>query len=346
MVQSFLSRTALLCCSVSLVVLTVGCNQDQQKTTTHESPSSLGNGSLAAIGSRRQSPSEPPISAIQSSEPTDTELSVFEQALNRATGAKSISQSAVSVEDWNLVASQFQEAIALMKKVRRDSGNFTVAQRKIREYRRQFTIARQKAQGKTLPSPQTQGSAVMIDVPQPQITQVVPPPRTLKTISPSVSPFVTILPHNSEVFIVPIKRRVGGTPIIEVTFNGTQRFEMILDTGASGTLITQRIATALGVTPIGKAKANTASAKAVEFPIGYLESMEVGGMKVNKVPVAIAGTELETGLLGHDFFGNYDVTIKRNVVEFRPQTYSEANPSGIQLTVPTLSRGYRFVKFL
>ena len=63
--------------------------------------------------------------------------------------------------------------------------------------------------------------------------------------------------------------------------------------------------------------------EAVEFPVGYVDSMEVGGVMVNKVPVAIAGTELETGLLGHDFFGNYDVTIKRNVVEFRPQSYSQ-----------------------
>ena len=121
---------------------------------------------------------------------------------------------------------------------------------------------------------------------------------------------------------------------------------MIVDTGASGTVITQKIAAALGVVTVGKAKANTASAKAVEFPIGYLDSMEVGGMTVNKVPVAIAGTELDTGLLGHDFFGNYDVTIKRNVVEFRPQAYSETNPPGIPLNVPTLSKGYRFVKFL
>ncbi|MFM7407259.1 MAG: TIGR02281 family clan AA aspartic protease [Cuspidothrix sp.] len=350
MVQSFLSGTALICCSVSLVVLTVGCNQDQQRTTTDGSQSSLSDRSLAAIGSRRQSPSLPTISASQSPEPTETELSVFEQALNRATGAKSISQSAVSVEDWNLVASQFQEAIALMRQVRRDSDNYAVAQRKIREYRRQVTLARQKAQGKTLASAQTKRSSVIINVPKPQMTEVVPPSRNLKTTTPSVSPPVTnsvnILPLNGEVFIAPIKRRVGGTPIIEVTFNGTQRFEMIVDTGASGTVITQRIATALGVRPVGKAKANTASAKAVEFAIGYLDSMEAGGMKVNRVPVAIAGTELDTGLLGHDFFGNYDVTIKRHVVEFRPQTYSEANPSGIQLTVPTLSRDYRFVKFL
>ncbi|MDD1458157.1 retroviral-like aspartic protease family protein, partial [Dolichospermum sp. ST_sed7] len=211
-------------------------------------------------------------------------------------------------------------------------------------------LARQKSRPSNLASDRTQQQPVIIDVPKSQTTVIVSPSPTVKALKPLLSkpsfPPSTILPRNNEVFIAPIKRRIGGTPIIEVTFNGTQRFEMIVDTGASGTVITQKIAAALGVVTVGKAKANTASAKAVEFPIGYLDSIEAGGMRVNKVPVAIAGTELETGLLGHDFFGNYDVTIKRNVVEFRPQAYSEANPSKIQLNVPTLSRDYRFVKFL
>lgn len=236
-------------------------------------------------------------------------------ALDKAAGAKSISQSAVSVDDWNLVISLFQDAIALMKKIKRDSSNFTFAQSQIVEYRREIAYARQQAKPTNLTSSVTQPQPLIIDVPKPQTTIKSSKPFLSSTTVP-----LAMLPSKNEVFIVPIKRRMGGTPIIEVTFNGTQRFEMIVDTGASGTVITENIAAALGVVPTGKAKANTASAKAVEFPIGYLDSMEVGGMTVNKVPVAIAGTELETGLLGHDFFGNYDVTIKRNVVEFRPQT--------------------------
>jgi predicted aspartyl protease len=350
MLQSFLSRTALIFCSVSLAVLTVACDQDQQTTTTDESKQSLSTGSLAAIHSPRQRQQllASPKSTPRESSPT--QLSPLAMALDKAAGAKSISQSAVSVDDWNLVVSQLQDAIALMKQVHRDSGNFAFAQRQIGEYRRQIAFARRKAYPKNLASSLTQPQSVVIDVPQPQSHGIVPPRSSVKTLKPSLSkpsfPPSTILPRNNEVFIAPIKRRIGGTPIIEVTFNGTQRFEMIVDTGASGTVITQKIAAALGVVTVGKAKANTASAKAVEFPIGYLDSMEVGGMTVNKVPVAIAGTELETGLLGHDFFGNYDVTIKRNVVEFRPQAYSEANPPGIPLNVPTLSKGYRFVKFL
>jgi len=47
--------------------------------------------------------------------------------------------------------------------------------------------------------------------------------------------------------------------------------------------------------------------------IGYINSIQVGGAFVKDVPVAIAPSpELEIGLLGHDFFGNYDVTIKRD----------------------------------
>ncbi len=350
MLQSFLSRTALIFCSVSLAVLTVACDQDQQTMTTGESKQSLPNGSLAAIRSpgQRQQPLASPKSTPFASSPT--QLSPLEMALDKAAGAKSISQSAISVDDWNLVVSQLQDAIALMKQVRRNSGNFSFAQRQIGEYRRQIALVRQKAYPRNLASSLTQSQPVIIDVPKPQNDEIVPSRSSVKTLKPSLSrstlPPSTIFPRNNEVFIAPIKRRIGGTPIIEVTFNGTQRFEMIVDTGASGTVITEKIAAALGVVTVGKAKANTASAKAVEFPVGYLDSMEVGGMTINKVPVAIAGRELETGLLGHDFFGNYDVTIKRNVVEFRPQAYSEANPAKIQLNVPTLSKDYRFVKFL
>ncbi|MEW6494755.1 MAG: retropepsin-like aspartic protease [Cyanobacteriota bacterium] len=119
------------------------------------------------------------------------------------------------------------------------------------------------------------------------------------------------------VFTAPIKRRQGGTPVIDVTFNGFQRFEMIVDTGASSTMITRSMASALGVLPVKTIKANTASAMGVEFPVGYVQSIAVDGAVTNKVLVMIAGADQDIGLLGHDFFGDYDVTLKQNVVEFR-----------------------------
>ncbi|MEG3921940.1 retropepsin-like aspartic protease [Microcoleus sp. POL10_C6] len=122
-------------------------------------------------------------------------------------------------------------------------------------------------------------------------------------------------PGNPQVFQAKIKRRAGGTPVIDVVFNGNKTFEMILDTGASGTLISQRMATALGVRPVRTIRAGIADGSVVEFPIGLVRSIRVGGAVIQNVEVAIA-KQMPIGLLGHDFFGNYDVKIKKDVVEF------------------------------
>jgi len=121
---------------------------------------------------------------------------------------------------------------------------------------------------------------------------------------------------NQTVFQAPIKRRASGTPVINVTFNGTQQFEMIVDSQWNGNYsadglpwewwqwLKQR-----QIPPVPMR---------LNFPLLY-NSIQVGGAFVKDVPVAIALLpELEIGLLGHDF-GNYDVTIKRDVVEFHPR---------------------------
>ena len=120
---------------------------------------------------------------------------------------------------------------------------------------------------------------------------------------------------NQKVFQAKIKRRAGGTPVIDVVFNGNKTFEMIVDTGASGTLISQRMATALGVRAVRTVRAGIADGSVVEFPIGVVRSIRVGGAVIQNVEVAIA-KQMQIGLLGHDFFGNYDVKIKKDVVEF------------------------------
>ncbi len=122
-------------------------------------------------------------------------------------------------------------------------------------------------------------------------------------------------PGNQKVFQAKIKRRDGGTPVIDVVFNGNKTFEMIVDTGASGTLITQRMANVLGVRPVRTVRAGIADGSVVEFPIGIVRSIGVGGAAIQNVEVAIA-KQMQIGLLGHDFFGNYDVKIKKDVVEF------------------------------
>lgn len=119
-----------------------------------------------------------------------------------------------------------------------------------------------------------------------------------------------------------IKRRIAATPVIEVTFNGRQTYEMILDTGASGTLITREMARSLQIKPIGVVNAGIADGSTVQFSIGYVRSISVSGLTAKNLEVAIAPS-MNVGLLGHDFFGSYDIKIKRDVIEFYPQSASE-----------------------
>ncbi|MEX0270110.1 TIGR02281 family clan AA aspartic protease [Leptolyngbyaceae cyanobacterium UHCC 1019] len=119
-------------------------------------------------------------------------------------------------------------------------------------------------------------------------------------------------------YSVPIKRRDGGTPVIDVTFNGNQKFEMLLDTGASGTLITRSMARALQIPIVGAGQFTMADGRTILMPLGRLSSISIQGARVNNVNVAIANDAAD-GLLGHDFLGNYDITIKRDVIEFYPR---------------------------
>ncbi|MGJ5630013.1 retropepsin-like aspartic protease family protein [Nostoc sp. CALU 1950] len=347
MLQSFLSRATLIFVSSTLAVLCVGCSQDKRNTATggNEQPTPIGD--LASV----QPAVEPATPAATPTQPLDTsesEPSVFEMGLDKAVGAWSISQSAQSSDDWKLVASQYQDAIALMQKVRRQTPEFAFAQSKITEYQRQIKYAKQKATPRPVPLPIAEPrKRIVVTVPQIATAPKFTSPRIATKPLPADSGFpssVMLIPDQA-VFTAPIKRRAGGTPIVEVTFNGQEKFEMIVDTGASGTVITQEMANTLRIVAVGKAKANTASARAVEFPVGYVNSMAVAGVIVNKVPVAIAGAELEIGLLGHDFFGNYDVTIKRNIVEFRPQLRSQINSPETQLTAPISSKQPHFVGY-
>lgn len=345
MLQSFLSRVTLIFLSSALAVLCVACSEEKRNAATggNEQPAPIGDQESVQPALEPSTPAVTP--KAPSLEPSESEPSLFEMGLDKAVGAWSISRSAQSPGDWILVANQYQDAIALMRRVRRQSPEFAIAQTKITEYRRQIKYAQQQATPR--PVRVAEPKKIVVVVPQVRTTpKFILPAQETKLLPPKPAfPSSAVVIPDQEVFTAPIKRRLGGTPIVEVTFNGQQRFEMIVDTGASGTVITQEMANSLGIVPVGKAKANTASSRAVEFPVGYVNSMAVGGVIVNKVAVAIAGGELETGLLGHDFFGNYDVTIKRNVVEFRPQLRSQINSPETQLTAPTSSKQPHFVGY-
>jgi predicted aspartyl protease len=154
-------------------------------------------------------------------------------------------------------------------------------------------------------------------VPLPEVC-AYPEPEPLPEGSTAVSP-------EGGVYQAQIIRRDGNIPVIEVLFNDQQSFEMLVDTGATGTVITPIMADFLGVVPAGTGLANTPSARNVEFDVGLVQSINVAGAVKDNIAVAIAPA-LDIGLLGQDFFGQYDVTIKQDVVEFRERS-SQSQPT-------------------
>lgn len=232
----------------------------------------------------------------------------YPDAINRASLAFTLSQSAQSPDDWRLVANRWQQAIELMTAVPSSSPNHGEAQQKLTDYRRNLTFARQQA---AMPLPEPQPGRI--------VTVPIEPGESGSSVASSggqPAPMAAT-PSSGRVFRAPIVRRSGGTPVILVTFNGSRSFEMIVDTGASGTVITQAMASALNVVPNGSTNVATASASSATFLLGNVQSISVNGATARNVRVAIAGPALSTGLLGNDFFGNYDVTVRRDVVEFR-----------------------------
>lgn len=225
--------------------------------------------------------SKTPAQKSSTAKPAANQPDTFPNAIDVATGAISISQSAASRDDWQLVATQWQEAINLLKQVPASSPNYSKAKQRVPQYQRFMAEAKLRA---------------------------TPPPKKNK-----------VGDTNPRFFSIPIQGRRAGIPIVEVTFNGSQKFEMAFDTGASSTLITLGMAQALKLEPTGTKLVGIADGSIVEVLVAYVKSMEIDGRLKRNVPVSIAPPAMPIGLLGQDFFEGYDIVIKQDVIEFRKQ---------------------------
>jgi hypothetical protein len=213
----------------------------------------------------------------------------FQQALDRADSARSIAQSAANTDDWKLAASRWEDAIEYVKAVPKKDVNHKAAAGKLAEYQRGLEIAQAKSQGQKV-----QGRLVAdIGADRP------------------IDPDVQMNTAQSRTFRVPIKYHSAKIPVVDVTFNNGQVFEMLVDTGASGTMISYDAANALGVREAGKVNVGTAAGNAT-VSVALIKSIGVGGKSIYNVPVTVG----PVGLLGHDFFGDCVVTLRRDVVEF------------------------------
>lgn len=112
---------------------------------------------------------------------------------------------------------------------------------------------------------------------------------------------------------VPIEGRTGGIPIIAVTLNGQRTFPMMVDTGASLTIITPQMARAIGFRQEGSEKIRVANGDIEDMPRGRISSIRVGDAEMRNFTVLVGSAPL----LGQNFFSEYNVTVAQNFVVFR-----------------------------
>ena len=243
----------------------------------------------ASVESSPPESSPPELTSAPPQEPTppsktsqSSQINYYQRAINRASSAVSIGQSAQSQDDWKLAAGRWHQAITLLQRVPQEHPNYAAAQQKIKQYQQNLAATQQQANGTATAA-------------NPSATETASRPDGL-------------------VANIPIVQRDGGIPVISSTLagnRGRQRFTMLFDTGASSTLITPTMANAIGVVIVGEATVQIADGSRVAMPIGYIDSIEVGGLVKEGLLVSIGGN---VALLGQDFYGEYGVGISQHTI--------------------------------
>jgi hypothetical protein len=116
---------------------------------------------------------------------------------------------------------------------------------------------------------------------------------------------------------------IGRSAIVSVTLNYTLNAHLLLDTGASSTMVSQRIASNLALHNIGSAMGWTVGGP-ITRPLARLESLKLGDAEVNNLTVSIHDFSPDPrieGLLGMDFLGRFQVSLdlKRHVLVLAPR---------------------------
>ena len=100
---------------------------------------------------------------------------------------------------------------------------------------------------------------------------------------------------------------LGRSSLVTVVFNHTTNGNLMLDTGATHTVISQRLAGLLSLKPNARATVQTVGGT-VAVTVSRLRSLKVGEAEVNDLPVLIHDFSFDPrieGLLGMDFLGRY-----------------------------------------
>jgi hypothetical protein len=139
-------------------------------------------------------------------------------------------------------------------------------------------------------------------------------PAAIPNLSSAVAPRGTML--------VPVLA-AGPSAIVTVTLNQTITGNLMLDTGATHTVISQRLAGILSLRPLGRSAVQTVGG-VIAVTISRLRSLKVGAAEVSDLPIVVHDFSRDPridGLLGMDFLGRYrfGLDAQRQVLVLSPR---------------------------
>ncbi len=115
------------------------------------------------------------------------------------------------------------------------------------------------------------------------------------------------LSHLGNSASVVLKRGLDGHYRTEALING-KKVDVLVDTGATGVAISQKVADRLNLKSINAVRTNTANGDSIGYMV-RLESVKIGGVSADNVAAMIAPGLDGDVLLGMSFLGRMDVRL-------------------------------------
>ena len=149
-----------------------------------------------------------------------------------------------------------------------------------------------------------------------------------KSLPPEASATAVTIPNISSAtvphgaIIVPVLS-TGRSTIVSVTLNRSITTNLMLDTGATNTVVSRRLANLLSLRPVGNATVQTVGG-VIAVAIAELRSLKVAEAEITNLPVVIHDFSSDPrfeGLLGMDFLGRYKIglDLRKQVLVLSPR---------------------------
>lgn len=123
------------------------------------------------------------------------------------------------------------------------------------------------------------------------------------------------LEHIGQQPVVTLKRGLDGHYTAEALING-ERVRVLVDTGATGVAISQRVADRLGLVSHEAVTTRTANGNTVAYLV-RLKQVQLGGVVANDVAASITPGLEGDALLGMSFLGRMDVRLYKGVMTIK-----------------------------